>query len=170
MNFSSVNFENLTPVNFVKRSAAVYPDKAAVVNGSKIYSYRVFFLRINRLASALKKIGIGKGDKVAFIAPNIPPMLEAHFAVPMIGAVLVTINIRLSPGEVAFILKHSDARVCFVDNEFAGLVKPVLSDLPDVRKFINICDVDDGRPLEGQDYESFLETGSPAEMDIDIDS
>ncbi|OGR26463.1 MAG: acyl-CoA synthetase [Desulfobacterales bacterium RIFOXYA12_FULL_46_15] len=170
MNFSSVNFENLTPVNFVKRSAAVYPDKAAVVNGSKIYSYRMFFLRINRLASALKKIGIGKGDKVAFIAPNIPPMLEAHFAVPMIGAVLVTINIRLSPGEVAFILKHSDARVCFVDNEFAGLVKPVLSDLPDVRKFINICDVDDGRPLEGQDYESFLETGSPAEMDIDIDS
>jgi fatty-acyl-CoA synthase len=98
MQTSSVNKSILTPVEFLTRSALVYPRKTAVVYGEKRYSYREFFRRIYRLASALRKNGVSKGDKVAFVCPNIPPMLEAHYAVPLIGAALVSINIRLSPG------------------------------------------------------------------------
>lgn len=170
MNLPSVNYELLTPVNFIKRSVEVYPDKLAVVNGNKRYTYRELFARINRLASALQKIGIGRGDKVAFVSPNIEPMLEAHFAVPMIGAALVTVNIRLSAPEVSYILNHSDTKVCFVDNEFAGSVLPEVGNLTNVKAFVNICDISDDCPLKGTDYESFLMTGSPEEIAIDIES
>ena len=94
----------------------VFPDKEAVVYGDTRRTYRQFYERVNRLASALKNKGIGKGDKVAFICPNTPPMLEAHYAVPMIGAALVSINIRLSANEIAYIINHSDAKALFVDN------------------------------------------------------
>jgi fatty-acyl-CoA synthase len=169
MNLPSVNHELLTPVNFIKRSVEVYPDKLAVVNGNKRYTYKELYARINRLASALKKQGIGRGDKVAFISPNTAPMLEAHFAVPMIGAALVTVNIRLSAPEVSYILNHSDAKMCFVDNEFAGAVLPEIGELTNVRAFVNICDAGDDRPLNGTDYESLLMTGSPEPMAIDVD-
>ena len=91
MSYPSVNYELLTPVNFIKRSAEVYPNKVAMVNGQQRFTYKQFNERVNQLASALKNIGVRKGDKVAFICPNIPPMLEAHFAVPMIGAALVSV-------------------------------------------------------------------------------
>ncbi len=169
MDFPSVNYEMLTPVNFIKRSVEVYPDKLAVVNGNKRYTYREHYARINRLASALKKQGIGRGDKVAFISPNTAPMLEAHFAVPMIGAVLVTINIRLSAPEVSYILNHSDTKICFVDNEFAGTVLPNLGELTKVHAFVNICDAGDDCPLNGTDYESLLMTGSSEPLVIDVD-
>ncbi len=167
MSYASVNYEPLTPVNFIKRSAEVYPEKLAVVNGEERFTYRQFYQRVNQLASALKNLGVRPGDKVAFIAPNIPPLLEAHFAVPMIGAALVAVNIRLSAHEIAYILNHSDASVCFVDNEFADLVLPVLGDLEGVKTFVNICDASSERPLEGMTYEDFLETGSPADMPIE---
>ena len=93
MAHKSVNFDLLTPCTFLKRTAMVYGDKDAVVHGSKRFTYKQFEARVNRLASALLNVGIQKGDKVAFVSPNIPPMLEAHFAVPMIGATLVSINI-----------------------------------------------------------------------------
>jgi fatty-acyl-CoA synthase len=169
MSQSSVNYELLTPVNFIRRSVEVYPEKLAVVNGSSRFTYRQFNERVNRLASALKKIGIGKGDKVAFISPNTAPMLEAHFAVPMIGAALVSVNIRLSAPEVAYILNHSDTKVCFVDNEFAGVVLPVMDELAGISQFVNICDASDARPLNGTDYESFLLTGSPEDQPIEVD-
>jgi len=169
MSQKSVYFDILTPVNFISRAADVYDDKIAVIHGDKQYSYTEFYKRVNRLASALKKIGIKKGDKVAFICPNIPPMLEAHYAVPMIGAVLVSINIRLSSGEVAYIIDHSDAKAVFVDNEFAGVVTPVLNDLPDVKTFVNICDTSSDRPLDGMEYEEFLATGSDEPMVPDVD-
>ena len=169
MSFPSVNYEVMTPVNFLKRSAEVYPDKVAVINRDTQYTYGEFSARVNRLADALKKQGIQKGDKVAFISPNIPPMLEAHFAVPMIGAVLVSVNIRLSAPEVAYILNHSDTRICFVDNEFANLVLPVLDEVSQVEQFINICDADDACPLEGTDYESFLSQGSPEDMPLAVE-
>src|SRR5512146_3219886 len=102
MKASNVCFDVLSPVKFLSRSAAVYPDKVAVIHGDKRFSYREFEERVHRLANGLKKMGIGKGDKVAFLCPNIPPMLEAHYAVPMIGAVLVSINTRLSSGEIAY--------------------------------------------------------------------
>jgi fatty-acyl-CoA synthase len=168
MSNPSVNYELLTPVNFIKRSVEVYPDKLAVVNGDQRYTYREFNARVNQLASALKKIGVQRGDKVAFISPNIPPMLEAHFAVPMIGAALVSVNIRLSSQEVAYILNHSDTSVCFVDNEFAGLVQPVLDQLPGIKTFVNICDASDDCPLDGADYETFLNTGSTDDVPVAV--
>jgi fatty-acyl-CoA synthase len=155
-----VNFDELTPVNFLNRTVSIFPDKTAVVYNGQRYTYTEFQARVNRLAGALTKVGVKQGDKVAFICPNTPPILEAHFAVPMIGAALVSINIRLSPGEIAYIVNHSDSKVLFVDNEFAGLVKPILRELTQVKTFVNICDVTDEMPLDGPDYETFLNTGS----------
>jgi len=158
-----------TPVNFIVRSAAVYGDKDAVVYKDRRYSYQEFFGRINCLASALLKIGIGKGDKVAFICPNTPPILEAHFAVPMIGSALVSINIRLSSQEILHIINHSDAKVLFVDNEFSEVVKPILNELTAVKTLINICDLSDEKPLNGMEYEEFLNTGSDNPVEISIE-
>ncbi|MGW8194211.1 MAG: AMP-binding protein, partial [Desulforhopalus sp.] len=118
MSLSTVNRSILTPVEFLTRSVFVYPEKIAVVHGNKRFTYREFAERIYRLANALKARGVGKGDKVAFICPNIPPMLEAHYGVPMIGAALVSVNIRLAPGEVSYIIDHSDAKIVVVDSEF----------------------------------------------------
>ncbi|MBE3587690.1 MAG: long-chain-fatty-acid--CoA ligase [Thermoanaerobacteraceae bacterium] len=156
----TVNYEPLTPLSFLNRSAFVYRDKTAVVYKDKRYTYGEFSGRINRLANALKKAGIEKGDKVAFLCPNTPPMLEAHYGVPMLGAVLVSINIRLSPREIAYILNHSDSKALFVDNEFAHLITPIRDEIPNVKLFVNICDVNDSRPLDGPEYEEFLATGS----------
>lgn len=164
-----VNYDVLTPVIFLRRSAMVYPNKDAVVYGSKRYSYREFQSRVYRLANGLLQLGIGKGDKVAFVCPNTPPMLEAHFAVPMIGATLVSINIRLSPREVAYILNHSDTKVLFADNEFAGLVTPKLDELSNIHTFVNICDVSGDRSLNGMEYEEFLanSTDEPVECAVE---
>jgi fatty-acyl-CoA synthase len=164
----SVNKSILTPVDFLTRSSLVYPDKTAVVHGEKRYSYREFSERIYRLASALLQKGIGEDDKVAFICPNIPEMLEAHYAVPLIGAVLVCVNIRLSPGEVSYIIDHSDAKVVVVDSEFAHLVRP--EELPKVKIYITVCDVSDKISLDGMDYEAFLATGSSGQVEANIDS
>jgi len=166
---ASVNYDVLTPVKFLVRSAMVFPDKEAVVYGDTRRTYRQFYERVNRLASALKSKGIEKGDKVAFICPNTPPMLEAHYAVPMIGAALVSINIRLSANEIAYIINHSDAKALFVDNEFAGLVKPVLSQLEKVHTVVNICDINSEMPLDGPDYEAFLAEGDPAPVELAVD-
>jgi len=124
------------------------------------YSYGEFYARVNRLASALRKEGIGRGDKVAFICPNIPPMLEAHYGVPLLGAALVSVNIRLAPAEIAYILNHSDSRIVFVDGEFAPLVAGIRDQLTGVRLVVGIHD-GDGPAAEGLDYEEFLAGGSP---------
>jgi len=141
----------LSPVSFLRRSAFVYPDKVAVVHGERRYSYREFHERVNRLASALAGAGVDAGDRVAFLCPNIPALLEAHFAVPAAGAVLVAINTRLAAGEVASILEHAGARIVFCDHELVGLVEG--------------CDVDivrvDDTGAPGDPYEDFLATGSP---------
>jgi len=166
---NNVCFDILSPVAFLQRAASVYDDKVAVIHGERRYSYTQFFQRVNRLASALKKIGIGKGDKVAFLCPNIPPMLEAHYAVPMTGAALVAINIRLSAGEIAYIVDHSDAKALFVDNEFAAVIAPILNEIPKVKTLVNICDASPDRPLAGPEYEEFLGGGSDAPLVADID-
>jgi len=169
MHPASVNYDVLSPVQFLFRSAEVYPEKIAVVYGDHRFTYSEFQARVNRLASALIKSGVGKGDKVAFICPNTPPMLEAHYAVPMIGAALVSINIRLSANEISYIIDHSDAKAVFVDNEFASLVAPVKDQLPKVQYYVNICDVNDEKPLDGPDYETFLATGSEEKVDLNIE-
>ncbi len=168
MNEPTVSFDVLSPVKFLTRSAFVYPEKIAVIHGEKRYSYKEFAERVYRLANALKLKGIGKGDKVAFICPNTPPMLEAHYAVPMIGAALVSVNIRLSSGEVSYIIDHSDAKIVVVDSEFAPLIKP--DELPKVEMFVTVCDVNDEILLDGAEYESFLESGQPEPFAFDIDS
>jgi fatty-acyl-CoA synthase len=148
----------LTPVSFLARNAYVFPDKPAVVHGERRYTYRQFEERANRLASALRRAGMQKQDRVAFLCPNTPAMLDAHFGVPAAGGVLVAINIRLSSDEIGYILKHSGSRFVFVDAEFESLIKPLdLSGLHVVR-------VDDtGAP--GDPYEDFLATGSPAAIE-----
>lgn len=162
-----VNFDVLTPVKFLTRSAMVFPQKEAVVYGNKRYTYQEFSQRVNRLANALLKSGIQKGDKVAFICPNIPPMLEAHYAVPMLGAALVSINIRLSPQEVTYIINHSDSKAVFVDNEFANLIEA--DKLPNVKLFVNICDISNDRPLGEIEYEEFLAAASANPVDCAVE-
>jgi fatty-acyl-CoA synthase len=164
-----VFFDVLTPVHFLSRSASIFSDKTAVIYEDKRYTYKEFNDRVNNLAGALIKAGIRKGDKVAFICPNTPPMLEAHYAVPLIGAVLVSINIRLSPREVVYIINHSDSKALFVDNEFAPLVKPVMEDLTNVKTVVNICDVSEEKPLNGMEYEEFLRTGSDVPVAAMVD-
>ena len=125
----SVNYTPLTPLSFLRRSAYVYPEKVAVIYNEQRYTYRDFNARVNRLASALQQMGIVKGDRVAFLCPNIPPMLEAHYGVPLAGGVLVAINTRLSSPEIAYILNHSGAKALFVDTELAALVEPIRDQL-----------------------------------------
>ncbi|MBI3636127.1 MAG: AMP-binding protein [Candidatus Rokubacteria bacterium] len=148
----------LTPVTFLERSAYVYPDKPAVVHGQRTYTYRQFEERVNRLASGLRTAGLQKHDRVGFLCPNIPAMLEAHFGVPAAGGILVAINIRLSTDEIAYILKHSGCTFLFVDQEFEGAIKPL--DLSGVR----VVRVDD-TGAAGDPYEDFLRTGSPAPVE-----
>ena len=111
------NHQPLTPLSFLTRAASVYPDKTAVIHGRKRTTYRAFYERCRRLASALDKRGVGLGDTVALMAPNVPAMLEAHYGVPMAGAVLNTLNNRLDGETIAFILKHGEAKVLITDRE-----------------------------------------------------
>ncbi|MBI1845981.1 MAG: long-chain-fatty-acid--CoA ligase [Candidatus Rokubacteria bacterium] len=144
----------LTPVSFLRRSAYVFPEKTAVVHGDRRYTYAQLEERVNRLASGLRRAGLGKHDRVAFICPNTPAMLEAHFGVPAAGGILVAINIRLNGDEIGYILKHSGSRFLFVDQEFEGAVKPL--DLSSVK----VVRVDD-TGAAGDPYEGFLAAGSP---------
>src|SRR5213079_1952294 len=123
--FRDVYRTELTPASFLTRSAYVFPQKTAVVHGSRRYSYAQLGERVHRLASALRGAGLRKHDRVAFLCPNIPATLEAHFGVPAAGGILVAINTRLASEEVAYIHKHSGSRFLFVDAELEGLVKPV---------------------------------------------
>jgi fatty-acyl-CoA synthase len=123
--FRHVYRTELSPLSFLTRSAYVFPDKTAVVHGARRYTYRQLEERVNRLASALRAAGLEKHDRVAFLCPNIPPMLEAHYGVPAAGGVLVAINTRLSSDEIGYILEHSGARFLFVDAELEPLVTPL---------------------------------------------
>src|ERR1700748_194621 len=116
------NRTELSPLSFLERSALVYPNRVAVVHGDRRYTYCEFRNRANRLASALRQAGLQKGDRVAFICPNIPALLEAHFGVPAAGGVLVALNYRLTAPELAGLLDHSGACFVFVDHEFEHLV------------------------------------------------
>src|SRR5437899_7786192 len=123
--FRHVYRTELSPVSSLPRSAYVFPDKIAVVHGARRYTYRQLEERVNRLASALRTAGLAKHDRVAFLCPNIPAMLEAHFGVPAAGGVLVAINTRLNSDEIAYILQHSVAKFPFVRPEPRPLVKPL---------------------------------------------
>ena len=143
----------LTPVSFLERSAYVFPEKVAVVHGDRRYTYKEFEERVNRLASRLRGAGLQRHDRVAFLAPNIPPLLEAHFAVPAAGCVLVPINTRLNPEEIDYILKHSGSKMLFVDAELKKLVDPLDT------SGIDVVRIDDTGET-GDPYEDYLAGGS----------
>jgi fatty-acyl-CoA synthase len=154
----------LTPISFLARSAGVYPDKVAVIHGDRTFTYAEFAARCRRVASALARRGIGPGDTVAIMAPNVPAMLEAHFGVPMAGAVLNALNYRLDARTIAFLLEHSEAKLLITDREFAGTIESAFGQ---TRHRPLVIDIDDplydgeGRRLGEKDYEAFLAEGDP---------
>ena len=128
-----VSHAQLTPLRFLERSAEVYPEKVAIVHGDRRTTYRDFAGEAIRLARALEASGIEPGDRVAYLCPNIPELLIAHFAVPLAGAVLVAINSRLASEEVRYICDHSGAKLLVVDSELRSIVSPVQDELETVR-------------------------------------
>ncbi len=144
----------LTPVSFLQRNALVFPDKVAVIHGDRRYTYREFGERVNRLASRLRAIGLQKHDRVAFLCPNTPALLEAHFAVPAAGGILVAVNTRLNAQEITYILKHSGAKFLFVDAELQSLVETHLLEAMHIVRIDDTATPDDP-------YEMFLASGSP---------
>src|SRR5579863_3245786 len=120
---SEANFAALTPLNFLARAAAIYPDKTAVIDDARRFTYRQFDERCRRFADALRRRGIRSGDTVAVLAPNVPALLEAHYGVPMAGAVLNALNYRLDSKSIAFILGHGAAKLLIADREFGALAR-----------------------------------------------
>ena len=150
-------YEPLNPLNFLERTAFVYPNKAAVIYQDTRYTYAEFHNRVNKLAGALRHVGVQPGDVVAFLVPNVPPMLEGHYGPLCLGAILVAINIRLSPQEVAYILNHSGAKVLVFDSEFAPTVRAIRDDLTGIGTFVQVVDTaPQADDIPGPDYESFL--------------
>ena len=161
---NAANYQTLTPLSFLPRTAAVYPDGVSVIHGPERHTWSQSYARARRLASALAQRGIGKGDTVSVLAPNTPPMFEAHFGVPMTGAVLNTLNYRLDAANIGFILGHAEAKVLITDREFSATAKAALAALETKPLVI---DIDDPQGPEGElvgetDYEAFLAGGDPA--------
>ena len=158
------NYQPLTPLTFLERAASVHPEQTAIIHGSLRRSYRDFYARSRRLASALTRRGIGRDDTVSVVLPNTPAMLECHYGVPMAGAVLNTLNTRLDAKIIAFSLEHSEAKVLITDREFSGVVKAAL-ELVAVKPLV--IDYDDpeftgsGERLGELEYEGLLAEGDP---------
>jgi fatty-acyl-CoA synthase len=157
------NYFPLTPISFIKRSAAVYAQKTAVIHGELSYSYAEFYQRCRRLASALTRRGIGRGDTVSVMAPNLPAMLEAHYGVPMSGAVLNALNYRLDAASIRFIMNHARSKVLITDREFSTTIEEALNGVDQRPLVIDIDDpiLEGGKLLGEKDYEAFLEEGDP---------
>ena len=155
------NHVALSPISFLRRAAHIYPQRVAVIHGTRRLTYGEMEARCRRLASALSGAGVVPGDTVAILAPNTPEMLEAHYGVPMAGAVLCTVNIRLDAPTIAFILRHSGAKVFLVDREWAEVARAALAVLPAPPLVIGIDDTEaaGGGEIGSQDYEAFLATG-----------
>ncbi len=157
-----VNRAELSPISFLPRAAEIYPERVAVVHGKERIPYGKFFDRARRLASALSKRGVKRGDVVSAMLPNVPAMLDAHYGVPMLGAVLNTINTRLDADTVAYILEHGEAKVLITDRVFSGVVGPALKKL---RKKPFVVDLDDplyagpGDRLGSIEYGEFIAGG-----------
>jgi len=158
------NFQPLTPLQFLERAASTHPDHTAIIHGKLRRNYRDFYARARRLASALAKRGIKRGDTVSVVLANTPAMLECHYGVPMTGAVLNTINTRLDAAVNAFTLDHAETRVLIVDREFSGVMKDALSRAK-VKPLV--IDYDDpeydgsGERIGTIEYEDFLKEGDP---------
>jgi len=158
------NFQPLTPLSFLARAAAVYPTRTAIIHGQLRISYETFYRRCRMLASALAAKGIDRNDTVSVMLANTPPMLEAHYGVPMTGAVLHSINTRLDPAVIAFQLDHAETKLLIVDREYADVLRQALA-LAKAKPFV--VDFDDcqfpqaGQPLSDNDYDVFVSDGDP---------
>src|SRR6266508_2616434 len=158
------NFQPLTPLSFLERAAAVFPDHTAIIHGTRKWKYSEFYARARRLASALAKSGIKRGDTVSVMLANTPAMLEAHYGVPMTGAVLNTLNTRLDAAILAFSLDHAETKVLIVDREFSKIIKDALA-LAKTKPLV--IDYDDleftgtGERTGNIEYEDFLQRGDP---------
>ena len=158
------NYVPLTPLSFLARSAAVYPDHVSTVYEGRSFTWSETYARCRRFASYLARRGIGTGDTVAAMLPNIPAMNEVHFAVPMAGAVLNALNIRLDAASIAFQLDHGGAKIILVDPEFAGVIAEALTLMKGRKPFV--IDVDDaafagGKRIGEIEYEDALSQGDP---------
>ena len=160
---NQANYQALTPLSFLPRTALMFPDRQAVVYGQRNYSWQQLYTRCRKLASALQRAGINSGDTVAVLAANTPEMIECHFGVPMSGAVLNTINTRLDDETIAYILEHGEAKVFIVDAELAPQAKTALDQI-DTQGLvvIDILDLQNSAEpcaIGSTDYENFLATG-----------
>jgi fatty-acyl-CoA synthase len=165
---NSANFTSITPLLFLERSAEVYPNRVAVIHGKLRQTWGQTYERCRRLASALQKHGIGLGDTVAVMLPNTPPMVEAHFGIPMVGAVLNALNTRLDAESIAFMLNHGEAKVVIVDPEFSGVMKKALElAKKESGRDVLVIDVEEkefdvpGEKLGKLTYEQLLSEGDP---------
>ncbi len=164
---TEANFAALSPLSFIERTAEVYPDRLAIVHGALRQTWAQTYARCRQLASALTQVGIGKNDTVAVMLPNTPPMVEAHFGVPMAGAVLNTLNTRLDPEAIAFMLDHGEAKAVIVDPEFTGTMAKALA-LRTATTPLRVIEVQDAlygpavQSLDGTDYEAFVASGDAA--------
>ncbi len=159
------NYEPLSPLSFIKRTAAVFPDRVAIVHGELRQSWAETYARCRRLASALTRRGVRRGEVVAIMAPNTPAMVEAHFGVPMAGAVLCALNVRLDAASIAFMLGHGEAKLVLVDREFAGVVGAAVAMMSGAKPLV--VDIDDPLAPPGPaagtlEYEALLAEGDPA--------
>ncbi len=161
------NFAPMSPLSFIERTAEVYPTRLAVVHGSLRQDWATTYRRCRQLASALTQAGIGKNDTVAVMLPNTPPMVEAHFGIPMAGAVLNTLNTRLDAETIAFMLDHGEAKAVIVDPEFAGVMKKAIT-LRQSKVPLLVIDVEDAlfsgpaEKIGSTTYEAFVAQGDPA--------
>lgn len=160
---TQANHTPLTPLAFLRRAAEVFPNRVSVIHGDVRHTWRETYARCRRFASALARRGVGRLDTVAILAPNIPAIYEAHFAVPMAGAVLNALNTRLDPQTIAFMLRHGEAKVLLVDREFSAIVEKALSLLEHPPLVIDIDDdmAPPGKLLGEKTYEAFLSEGDP---------
>ena len=157
------NHTPLSPLSFIRRTAEVYPDHPAMVHGDLRRNWAETYARARRLASALARRGIGRGDTVAVMAPNVPEIFEAHFGVPMVGAVLNTLNVRLDAEVLAFSLEHGEAKLLITDREFSPVIKDALARID---RELTVIDIDDPLAVGGEllgecDYEAFIAGGDP---------
>lgn len=165
-----VNYSPLTPVSFLERAAIAFPNYTSIISENNKFTWKETFNRCKKFASSLKKRNIKKGDTVSIIAANTSAMYEAHFSIPMIGAVINTVNIRLDPKTISLMLNHSDSKLIFVDSEFLPVVKEafkignhkipiiVIDDCKDFSKNINT----------GKSYEDFLSQGNSKDLNINL--
>jgi fatty-acyl-CoA synthase len=159
----------MSPVSLLARSARVFGPRTAVIHGDREFTYHEFGERVGRAAAALKGLGVRPGDRVAYLCPNLPPILEGHFAVPLLGAVIVAINTRLAPQEIAYILDHSGAKVLVAETELGA---PIAELLPGRQALEHVVAVRDGGPAalpDAPDYEALLQRAEPLSLDTPCD-